>query len=177
MRLQKYADSIIIKGVHSPERLLSEATLFLHQVESKMPKSKQKILKMMHRKEEALSGKKVLIVDDDMRNVFALTSVLEEASVKVIVGRNGREGLEQLDNNTDINLVLMDIMMPEMDGYEAMKQIRNNQKYRKLPIIALTAKAMKDDRDKCINAGANDYLTKPVDTDRLLSLLRVWMYN
>jgi len=177
MRLQKYADSIIIKGVHSPERLLSEATLFLHQVESKMPKSKQKILKMMHRKEEALSGKKVLIVDDDMRNVFALTSVLEEASVKVIVGRNGREGLEQLDNNTDINLVLMDIMMPEMDGYEAMKQIRNNQKYRKLPIIALTAKAMKDDRDKCISAGANDYLTKPVDTDRLLSLLRVWMYN
>lgn len=177
MRLQKYADSIIIKGAHSPERLLSEATLFLHQVESKLPKSKQKILKMMHRKEAALSGKKVLIVDDDMRNVFALTSVLEEASIKVVVGRNGREGLEQLDKNDDINLVLMDIMMPEMDGYEAMQQIRSGQKHKKLPIIALTAKAMKDDREKCIRAGASDYLTKPVDTDKLLSLLRVWMYN
>ncbi|MBM3437159.1 MAG: response regulator, partial [Bacteroidetes bacterium] len=177
MRLQKYADSIIIKGAHSPERLLSEATLFLHQVESKLPKSKQKILKMMHRKEAALSGKKVLIVDDDMRNVFALTSVLEEASIKVVVGRNGKEGLEQLEKNEDINLVLMDIMMPEMDGYEAMQQIRGQQKHKKLPVIALTAKAMKDDRDKCIQAGANDYLTKPVDTDKLLSLLRVWMYN
>lgn len=176
-RLQKYADSIIIKGVHSPERLLSEATLFLHQVESKLPKSKQKILKMVHRKEAALSGKKVLIVDDDMRNVFALTSVLEEANMKVVVGRNGREGLEQLEKNDDVNLVLMDIMMPEMDGYEAMQQIRGRQKNNKLPIIALTAKAMKDDREKCIRSGANDYLTKPVDTDKLLSLLRVWMYN
>lgn len=176
-RLQKYADSIIIKGAHSPERLLSEATLFLHQVESKLPKSKQKILKMVHRKEEALSGKKVLIVDDDMRNVFALTSVLEEANMKVVVGRNGKEGLEQLEKNEDVNLVLMDIMMPEMDGYEAMQHIRVTQKNKKLPIIALTAKAMKDDREKCISSGANDYLTKPVDTDKLLSLLRVWMYN
>ncbi|MCF8368268.1 MAG: response regulator [Bacteroidales bacterium] len=176
-KLQKYANSIIIKGAHSPERLISETTLFLHQVESKLPKEKQKVLKMMHDKESTLSGKKIMIVDDDMRNVFALSSVLEEANLKVIVGRNGKEGLDQLNQHPDINLVLMDIMMPEMDGYDAMKEIRKQSRYKKLPIIALTAKAMKGDREKCIESGANDYLTKPVDTDKLLSLLRVWMYN
>ena len=176
-KLQKYASSIIIKGAHSPERLISETTLFLHQVESKLPKDKQKILKMMHDKETTLTGKKIMIVDDDMRNVFALSSVLEEANLKVVVGRNGKEGLEQLNEHPDTNLILMDIMMPEMDGYEAMQKIREKAKFKKLPIIALTAKAMKGDKEKCIQSGANDYLTKPVDTEKLLSLLRVWMYN
>jgi len=123
-----------------------------------------------------LENKKILIVDDDMRNVFALSSVLEEKGMKVIIGRNGNEGLEKLEQNPDTNLVLMDVMMPEMDGYEAMQKIRSNDKYRRLPIIALTAKAMKDDRQKCIDAGANEYLTKPIDTDKLISLLRVWLY-
>ena len=176
-KLQKYANSIIIKGAHSPERLISETTLFLHQVESNLPKDKQKMLKMMHDKESSLSGKKILIVDDDMRNVFALSSVLEEANLKVIVGQNGKEGIEQLNKYPDIDLVLMDIMMPEMNGYEAMQEIRKQTKFKKLPIIALTAKAMKGDREKCIQSGANDYLTKPVDTEKLMSLLRVWMYN
>lgn len=176
-KLQKYANSIIIKGAHSPERLISETTLFLHQVESNLPKDKQKMLKMMHDKESSLSGKKILIVDDDMRNVFALSSVLEEANLKVIVGQNGKEGVEQLNKYPDIDLVLMDIMMPEMNGYEAMQEIRKQTKFKKLPIIALTAKAMKGDREKCIQSGANDYLTKPVDTEKLMSLLRVWMYN
>lgn len=176
-KLQKYANSIIIKGAHSPERLISETTLFLHQVESKLPQDKQKMLKMMHDKESALAGKKILIVDDDMRNVFALSSVLEEANLKVVVGRNGKEGIEQLSQHPGTNLVLMDIMMPEMDGYEAMREIRKQTKFKKLPIIALTAKAMKGDKEKCIQSGANDYLTKPVDTEKLMSLLRVWMYN
>ena len=120
---------------------------------------------------------KVLIVDDDMRNVFALSSLLEEKGLQVVVGRDGIEGIEKLKNNKGINLVLMDIMMPEMDGYEAMREIRKLNKYKKLPIIALTAKAMQGDREKCIEAGANDYLTKPVDTDKLISLLRVWLYQ
>jgi len=120
---------------------------------------------------------KILIVDDDMRNVFALSSVLEEANLKVVVGRNGKEGIEQLSQHPGTNLVLMDIMMPEMDGYEAMREIRKQTKFKKLPIIALTAKAMKGDKEKCIQSGANDYLTKPVDTEKLMSLLRVWMYN
>jgi len=176
-KLSKYSDSIIIKGIKSPERLLSETTLFLHRVESNLPEEKQKMLKVVHHQEDSMKEKKVLIVDDDMRNVFALSSLLEERNMKIVVGRNGKEGIEKLEQNPDISVVLMDIMMPEMDGYEAMRQIRKNPKYKKLPMIALTAKAMQGDRDKCIEAGASDYLTKPVDTEKLISLLRVWLYQ
>ncbi len=176
-QLNKYADSIILKGARSFERLLSETTLFLHQLEADMPEKKREILRSLHNKEAVLEDKKILIVDDDMRNVFALSSLLEEKGLKTIAAKNGKEGIDKLLNNKDINLVLMDIMMPEMDGYEATKEIRKKQEYKNLPIIALTAKAMKEDREKCIAAGANDYLAKPVDTEKLLSLLRVWLYN
>lgn len=176
MQLQKLADSIIIKGARSFERLLSESTLFLHQLESKLPKNKQEMLNKILPREDVLHGKTVLIVDDDMRNVFAISSFIEQYGMKVIIARNGREGIEKLNATPNINLVLMDIMMPEMDGYEAMRLIRKDQRFAKLPIIALTAKAMKDDRQKCIAAGANEYLTKPFDTGKLLSLLRVWLY-
>lgn len=176
-QLQKYADSIIIKGARSPERLLAEASLFLHRVEANLPAKKRQVIQAVHDKDAVFKDKKILIVDDDMRNVFALSSVLEAKGILVIVGKNGREGLEKLEQNPDTDLVLMDIMMPEMDGYEAMHAIRKDNKYFKLPIIALTAKAMKDDREKCIAAGANDYMTKPFDAERLLSLLRVWLYH
>jgi CheY-like chemotaxis protein/signal transduction histidine kinase/CHASE3 domain sensor protein len=175
--LRKYAESIIVKGVRSPERLLDETTLFLHRVEKDLPPDKQKMLRMARDKDEVFKDKTILVVDDDMRNVFALSSVLEYAGLNVIVGRNGREGISKLEDNPHTNLVLMDIMMPEMDGYEAMREIRKRGKFSKLPIIALTAKAMKGDRAKCIEAGANDYLSKPIDTDKLLSLLRVWLYQ
>ncbi|MDZ7740614.1 MAG: response regulator [Bacteroidota bacterium] len=176
-RLNKYADSIILKGARSFERLLSEATLFLHQVQEEMPRNKQEMLKGIQEKENILKGRKILIVDDDMRNVFALTSVLENQGMKTIVGKNGREGIEKLKQNPDTSLVLMDIMMPEMDGYEAMEEIRKDDQFKNLPIIALTAKAMKEDRAKCIAAGANDYVAKPINSDKLISLLRVWLYS
>ncbi|WP_299789060.1 response regulator [uncultured Shewanella sp.] len=174
--LSRYAESIIIKGVKSPERLLDESALFLHRVESRLPAQQRGMLKAVHDKETALTGKKVLLVDDDMRNVFALSSILEDKGIEIVVGRDGLESIEKLDQNPDVALILMDIMMPKMDGYDAMKAIRKKQKYKKLPIIALTAKAMKGDRSKCIEAGASDYLAKPVDTDKLLSMLRVWLY-
>ena len=174
--LDEYAERIIIKDAKSPERLLDETTLFLHSVEEKLPEEKRKMLRMIHDKESILKDKKVLLVDDDMRNVFALTNILEDKGIKVLVGKNGKESLERLNENPDLDLVLMDIMMPEMDGYEATGKIRNQERFKKLPIIALTAKAMKGDRAKCIEAGANDYLAKPVDTDKLLSMLRVWLY-
>ncbi len=135
------------------------------------------MLKMVHDKEAVLSGRKILLVDDDMRNVFALSSILEERNLDVVVARDGVECLEKLKESPDIDAVLMDIMMPRMDGYEAMRHIRNDTKLKKLPIIALTAKAMKGDRSKCIEAGANDYLAKPVNPDKLLSMLRVWLYR
>ncbi|MCF8303539.1 MAG: response regulator [Bacteroidales bacterium] len=175
--LQKYADSIIIKGARSPERLLAETTLFLHRVEANLPKSKQEMLHMVYDRDAIFKNKKVLVVDDDMRNVFAISSVLEPKGLTVLVGKNGREGVDKLKENPDVDLVLMDIMMPEMDGYEAMREIRKMKQYANLPIIALTAKAMREDRDKCIEAGANEYLAKPFDTDKLLSLLRVWLYK
>lgn len=175
--LRKYAESIIVKGVRSPERLLDETSLFLHRVEKDLPVEKQKMLRMARDKDAVFKDKTILIVDDDMRNVFALSSVLEYAGLNVIVGRNGREGINKLEDNPKTNLVLMDIMMPEMDGYEAMREIRKRGKFSKIPIIALTAKAMKGDRAKCIEAGANDYLSKPIDTDKLISLLRVWLYQ
>lgn len=177
LMLQRYADSIILKGARSMERLLAETTLFLHQVQEKLPEKKQEILRKIHEREDVLSGKTVLIVDDDMRNVFALTSLLDNYGLRTIIAKNGREGLEKLKSNPGIDLVLMDIMMPEMDGYEAMREIRKDVRYKRLPIIALTAKAMKDDREKVMAAGANEYLTKPFNTEKLLSLLRVWLYK
>jgi len=175
--LLQCADYLTVKTASSPERLLDEATLFLHQISAHLPAAQQKMLRMVHDKEAILTGQKILIVDDDIRNTFALTTFLEDKNMEVIVGNNGKEALELLDEHPNIAIVLMDIMMPEMDGYEAMRQIRAQRPFRKLPIIALTAKAMKGDKSKCIEAGANDYLSKPVDTDKLISLMRVWLYR
>ena len=176
-QLQKHAESIIIKGVKSPERLLDETTLFLHRIEKNLPEEKQKILRLLHDKEKIFQNKKIMVVDDDMRNVFALASILEEKKMKTVIAQNGKEGLDVLQKESNIDLVLMDIMMPEMDGYEAIREIRKIKKFQNLPIIAVTAKAMKGDRNKCIEAGANDYLAKPVNTEKLFSLLRVWLYQ
>ncbi len=173
--LQKYAESIIIKGVKSEERLLDETALFLHRTISNLPKSKQVIINNLYDKEAVFHSKKILLVDDDMRNLFALSKILKERGMEIIKAENGKNALEMLDLHPEIDLVLMDIMMPEMDGYEAMKQIRAQIRFAKLPVIALTAKAMKDDKQKCIDAGANDYITKPIDVERLLSLMRVWL--
>ncbi len=175
--LQRYADNLTVKTVRSPERLLDEATLFLHQVEANLPAEKRKMLQMVHDKTAILRQKKVLIVDDDMRNTFALMTVLEDNDMEVLIAENGKEAIESLTEHQDIAIVLMDIMMPEMDGYEAIQQIRTQPHHRQLPIIALTAKAMKGDKAKCIEAGADDYLAKPVDTDKLISLMRVWLYR
>ncbi|MEK8018481.1 MAG: response regulator, partial [Candidatus Parabeggiatoa sp.] len=176
-RLQRYSDNLTLKAVKSPERLLDETTLFIHQVEANLPIEKRKMLQRVHDKEAILKGKKVLIVDDDIRNSFALTTFLEDKNMDVIIGDNGKEALMLLDEQPDQDLVLMDIMMPEMDGYEAMQKIREQPRFRKLPIIALTAKAMKGDKAKCIDAGANDYISKPVDMEQLISLMRVWLYQ
>ncbi|WP_339703353.1 response regulator [Algoriphagus aquimarinus] len=173
--LQKYAESIIIKGVKSEERLLDETALFLHRTISNLPESKQMIINNLYDKEAIFHSKKILLVDDDMRNVFALSKILKERGMEIIKAENGKNALEMLDAHADIDLVLMDIMMPEMDGYEAMQRIRSQVKYKNLPVIALTAKAMNDDKQKCIDAGANDYIAKPVDVERLLSLMRVWL--
>ncbi len=173
--LQKYAESIIIKGVKSEERLLDETALFLHRTISNLPESKQIIISKLYDKEAIFQSKKILLVDDDMRNVFALSKILKERGMEIIKADNGKIALDMLNLHPAIDLVLMDIMMPEMDGYETMKCIRKQEKFKSLPVIALTAKAMKDDKQKCIDAGANDYITKPVDIDRLLSLMRVWL--
>lgn len=175
LRLKKYAESIIIKDVMSPERLLDETSLFLHRVEKRLPEEKQRMLQRMHSIEAVFAGKKVLLVDDDIRNVFALSNLLEGLNMQVAFAETGRQALEQLEREPDFDLVLMDIMMPEMDGYEAMRAIREEERFQRLPIIALTAKAMKEDREKCIKAGASDYITKPIHTDQLLSLMRVWL--
>ena len=175
--LKKYAQSIILKGARSFERLLAETTLFLHQVDNGFSNEKKKMMEKAHGKENVIEGKTIMIVDDDMRNVFALSSVLEEYKARIVVAKNGREAIDKLHANPDVNLILMDIMMPEMDGYEAMRRIRKEKKYKNLPIIALTAKAMKGDREKCIAAGANEYLAKPVEKEKLISLLRVWLYK
>jgi len=176
-KLTNYAESIIVKGARSPERLLEETTLFLHRVQASLPREKQRMLRPDAEDESVLNGRTILAVDDDMRNIFALTSVLEEKGMQVVAARDGRESLVKLRENPDIDLVLMDIMMPVMDGYEAMREIRSDPARKDLPIIALTAKAMKGDKKACIEAGANDYLAKPVDMDKLLSLLRVWLYR
>ncbi len=176
-KLRQYAESIIVKDVKSPERLLDETTLFLHRVEADLPEDKRKILQKLHNKETLFEGKKILLVDDDVRNVFALSSVLEGYRMDVTFAENGREALEILENHQDFDLILMDMMMPEMDGYEAMRRIRQLPEFERIPIIALTAKAMKEDRSKCIEAGASDYVKKPIQTEQLLSLMRVWLYS
>lgn len=179
-QLRRYSKSIIIKGAKSPERLLDEVTLFLHQVVSDLPPEQQQMLEQVRSRDAALEGRRILMAEDDVRNVFALTSLLEPLGVQLEIARNGREALEILDRAQTgqaprIDLVLMDIMMPEMDGFTAMREIRSRAEWKSLPIIALTAKAMRSDHEKCLEAGASDYLSKPLDVDKLLSLIRVWM--
>jgi len=176
-RLHTLARSVVVKGVESPERLLDETALFLHRVVSDLPAEKQKMLDRLHRSDDALIGKKVLVVDDDVRNIFALSSVLERRGMVVMTAGTGREAIATLESTPGIAIVLMDIMMPEMDGYETMQVMRQNPDFRRLPIIALTAKAMKGDREKCLEAGASEYLAKPVNTEQLLSALRMWLHR
>jgi CheY-like chemotaxis protein len=176
-KLKQFSDAIVVKDASSPERLLDETALFLHRVERKLPQEKRRMLEQLHSADEVFRGKKILIVDDDVRNVFALTSVLEASGMEVLYAETGRDGIEILRRNREVDLVLMDIMMPEMDGYETIRAIREDEQFEQLPIISLTAKAMKGDREKSIASGASDYITKPVDTDQLLSLMRVWLYK
>ena len=175
--LRTLARSVVVKGVESPERLLDETALFLHRVIANLPPEKQNMLDRLHRSDEALIGKKVLVVDDDVRNIFALSSVLERRGMTVLTAGTGREAIAILESTPDMAIVLMDIMMPEMDGYETMQVMRQNGLFRRLPIIALTAKAMKGDREKCLEAGASEYLAKPVNTEQLLSALRIWLHR
>ena len=175
--LRTLARSVVVKGVESPERLLDETALFLHRIVADLPPEKRKMLDRLHRSDEALVGKKVLVVDDDVRNIFALSSVLERRGIVVLTAGTGREAIATLESTPEVAIVLMDIMMPEMDGYETMQVIRQNTTFRRLPIVALTAKAMKGDREKCLEAGASDYLAKPVNTEQLLSVLRMWLHR
>jgi HAMP domain-containing protein/CheY-like chemotaxis protein/signal transduction histidine kinase len=174
-QLQKVAHAIILKGAQSTERLLDETTLFLHRVEERLPEQKRRVLRHMHLVQPGLSDKTVLVIDDDVRNIFAITSVLERHNVKVLYAENGRDGIEVLKKNAGIDCILLDVMMPELDGYETARQIREEERFKNLPIIALTAKAMKGDKEKCLEAGASDYLSKPVDADQLISMIRVWL--
>jgi HAMP domain-containing protein/CheY-like chemotaxis protein/signal transduction histidine kinase len=175
-KLKRYAKTIVIKDARSPERLLDETALFLHRSQANLPEAQRRMLEEVHAADAGLAGRKVLIVDDDLRNIFALSSLLERQQMQVSFAENGRDGIEVLERDPTIEIVLMDIMMPEMDGYDTMRAIRRIPKFRSLPIITLTAKAMKGDRDKCIAAGASDYITKPVDVAQLLSLMRVWLH-
>jgi CheY-like chemotaxis protein len=179
LQLRRYSKSIIIKGARSPERLLDEVTLFLHQVVSDLPADQQQILAKAVNRDGLLEGKRILVVEDDVRNVFALTSIFEPQGAIVEIARNGREALDMLSRlteaSTPVDLVLMDVMMPEMDGLTATREIRQRPDWNNLPIIVLTAKAMADDHEDCIQAGANDYMAKPLDVEKLLSLVRVWM--
>jgi len=176
-RLQILARSVVVKGVESPERLLDETSLFLHRVVAALPPEKQRLLERLHRSDDDLIGKQALVVDDDVRNIFALSSVLERRGMRVLTAGTGREAIDELERTPDIAIVLMDIMMPEMDGYETMQAIRQKHAFQRLPIIALTAKAMKGDREKCLEAGASDYLAKPVNTEQLLSAMRMWLHR
>jgi CheY-like chemotaxis protein len=175
--LQSAAKSVVLKDVQSPDRLFDETALFLHRVVGHLPESRQQMLARLHSSNEALRGRKALVVDDDARNIFALTTVLENHEMEVLSATNGRQAIEIIKNQPDLSVVLMDIMMPEMDGYETLREIRKEPRFRALPILALTAKAMKGDREKCLEAGASDYIAKPVNTDQLVSLLRVWLYR
>jgi CheY-like chemotaxis protein len=176
-RLRTVAKSIVLKDVQSPERLLDETSLFLHRVVADLPEGKRRMIERLHGSTEVLRGRKVLVVDDDARNIFALTTVLEGHDMEVLSATNGRHAIDLIHATPDLSVVLMDIMMPEMDGYETMREIRRDSKLKMLPILALTAKAMKGDREKCLEAGASDYIAKPVNTDQLLALLRVWLYR
>ena len=176
-QLHTMARSVVVKGVESPERLLDETALFLHRVVSDLPGDKQRMLEKLHSSDESLVGQKVLLVDDDARNIFALSSVLERRGMEVLTATTGSEAIDLLASTPGVAIVLMDIMMPEMDGYQTMEVIRRNSDFRRLPIIALTAKAMKGDREKCLEAGASDYLAKPVNTEQLLSALRIWLHR
>jgi CheY-like chemotaxis protein/GAF domain-containing protein/HAMP domain-containing protein len=175
-KLKRYAKTIVVKDARSPERLLDETALFLHRSQASLPDAQRKMLEEIHALDGGLAGRKVLIVDDDLRNIFALSSLLERQQMQVLFAENGRDGIEVLEKDPTIEIVLMDIMMPEMDGYDTMRAIRRIPKFKSLPIITLTAKAMKGDRDKCIAAGASDYITKPVDVAQLLSMMRVWLH-
>jgi len=177
IELRKNAKSIVLKGVRSPERLLDETALFLHRVIAELPQAKQQMIEALHESDEPLNGRKVLVVDDDIRNIFALNSLLERHNMQVITATNGQEAISLVESTEDLSLVLMDVMMPEMDGYETMRRIRSNHRFRLLPIIALTAKAMKGDREKCLEAGASDYVAKPANTEQLLSLVRMWLHR
>jgi CheY-like chemotaxis protein len=174
-RLDALAKAAVITVADSPERLVERAALFLHRVEAQLPAPTRRMLDRLRSGDAPLHGKKVLVIDDDIRNVFALTSTLEQRGMKVVFAENGREGIERLHQHPNTDLVLLDIMMPEMDGYETARAIRSMTRFESLPIISLTAKAMKGDREKAINAGASDYITKPVDVDQLVSMMRVWL--
>ncbi|MBC7831602.1 MAG: response regulator, partial [Hyphomicrobium sp.] len=176
-RLHSMARSVVVKGVESPERLLDETALFLHRVVGDLPQDKQRMLERLHESDEDIVGRTALLVDDDARNIFALSSVLERRGMNVVTATTGREAIASLESTPDVSIVLMDIMMPEMDGYQTMQAIREEAKWRRLPIIALTAKAMKGDREKCLQAGASDYLAKPVNTEQLLAALRMWLHR
>ena len=176
-QLRAQSDRIILKDAADPERLIDETTLFLHRVEAQLPRAQQKLLQHLHAGEALFRGKKILIVDDDARNVFALTSALERHGLEVISAENGLTGVSALELNPDVDLVLMDVMMPEMDGYEATAKIRKNKRFEELPIIILTAKAMKGDREESLSSGASDYIAKPVAIEQLLSVMRVWLQD
>ncbi|HEV7986373.1 MAG TPA: response regulator, partial [Steroidobacteraceae bacterium] len=175
--LRRKAKSVVVKGVHSPERLLDETALFLHRVVADLPDAQQRMIEQLHQSDDALRGRRVLVVDDDVRNIFALNSLLERHNMHVMSASNGQDAIRQIESEPELSLVLMDIMMPEMDGYETMRRIRSDGRFRQLPIIALTAKAMKGDREKCLEAGASDYVAKPVNSDQLLSLVRMWLHR
>jgi CheY-like chemotaxis protein len=176
-QLRSMAKSVVLKDVESPERLLDETALFLHRIIADLPKEKQAMLERIHGSNKLLRGRKALVVDDDARNLFALTSLLENQEMEVISATNGRMALEIIARTSDLSIVLMDIMMPDMDGYETIRNIREDPRSRTLPILALTAKAMTGDREACLDAGASDYISKPVNTDQLLSLMRVWLFR
>jgi CheY-like chemotaxis protein len=176
-RLHTMARSIVVKGVESPERLLDETALFLHRIVTDLPPEKQRMLERLNSSDEDLVGRTALLVDDDARNIFALSSVLERRGMRVLTATTGSEAIELVESTPDLAIVLMDVMMPEMDGYQTLQVIRGKPSFRRLPIIALTAKAMKGDREKCLEAGASDYLAKPVNTEQLLSALRMWLHR
>jgi CheY-like chemotaxis protein len=177
IHLKRLGQSMNLKEVHSEERLLDECALFLHQEINKLPEAKREIINHLYQAETMLKGKKILIVDDDIRNIFAMTSLLERYEMQIWSAETGTLALDQLQATPEIDAVLMDIMMPDMDGYDTMRAIRKFPKFRALPMIAVTAKAMKGDREKCIEAGASDYIAKPVDSAELLSMLRLWLHR
>ena len=176
-RLHTMARSIVVKGVESPERLLDETALFLHRIVTDLPPEKQRMLERLNSSDEDLVGRTALLVDDDARNIFALSSVLERRGMRVLTATTGSEAIAMVESTPNLAIVLMDIMMPEMDGFQTIQAIRDKPEFRRLPIVALTAKAMKGDREKCLEAGASDYLAKPVNTEQLLSALRMWLHR